>query len=117
MADQLRTPETHHLMIYFGLVYFAQGIGQAGALISQPLMYYLMSHDLTAAHVACLLAALTVPSIIKHAYGLLIDFIPLIGYRRKSYLFFMNGLAAGGFLWLTGLKSLSRPYAGLMIHG
>src|SRR5205807_2816064 len=90
-------------MIYFGLVYFAQGIGQAGALVSQPLMYYLKSLGMTTDHVAGLLAVLTVPWIIKPAYGLLSDFIPLFGYRRKSYLFLMNGLAASGFLWLTGL--------------
>jgi len=91
------------LMIYFGLVYFAQGIGQAGALISQPLMYYLKSLGMTTDQVAGLLAVLTVPWIIKPAYGLLSDFIPLFGYRRKSYLVLMNGLAAGGFLWLTDL--------------
>ncbi len=38
-------------MIFFGLVYFAQGIGQAGALISQPLMYYLKSLGMTTDHV------------------------------------------------------------------
>ena len=93
------------LMIYFGLVYFAQGIGQAGALISQPLMYYLKSLGMTTDQVAGLLAVLTVPWIIKPAYGLLSDFIPLFGYRRKSYLFLMNGLAASGFLWLTDLTA------------
>src|SRR5438105_3973877 len=92
-------------MIYFGLVYFAQGIGQAGALISQPLLYYLKSLGMTTDQVAGLLAVLTVPWIIKPAYGLLSDFIPLFGYRRKSYLFLMNGLAASGFLWLTDLTA------------
>ena len=93
------------LMFYFGLVYFAQGIGQAGGLISQPLMYYLKSLGLTTDQVAALLAVLTVPWIIKPLYGMISDFIPLFGYRRKSYLFLMNGVAAGGFLWLTGLTA------------
>jgi MFS family permease len=93
------------LMIYFGLVYFAQGIGQAGALISQPLMYYLKSLGLTTDEVATVLAVLTVPWVIKPVYGLISDFIPLFGYRRKSYLFLLNGLATGGFLWLTGLTA------------
>ena len=95
----------HHLMIYFGLAYFAQGIGQAGALINQPLMYYLKSLGFTTDQVAGFLAVLTVPWIIKPVYGLISDFIPLFGYRRKSYLFLMNGVAAGGFLWLTGLTA------------
>src|SRR5437867_13101747 len=115
MADQRRTPETHRLMIYFGLVYFAQGIGQAGALISQPLMFYLKSLELTTDQVAGLLAVLTVPWIIKPAYGLIRDFIPLFGYRRKSYLFLMNELAAGGFLWLTDLTTPNRIVVALFL--
>jgi len=102
-------------MIFFGLVYFAQGIGQAGALISQPLMYYLKSLGMTTDHVAALLAVLTVPWIIKPLYGLISDFIPLFGYRRKSYLFLMNGLAAGGFLWLTGLTAPNMIVASLFL--
>jgi MFS family permease len=93
------------LMIYFGLAYFAQGIGQAGALINQPLMYYLKSLGFTADQVAGFLAVLTVPWIIKPLYGLISDFIPLFGYRRKSYLVLMNVVAAAGFLWLAGLTT------------
>jgi len=102
-------------MIFFGLVYFAQGIGQAGALISQPLMYYLKSLGMTTDHVAALLAVLTVPWIIKPLYGLISDFIPLFGYRRKSYLFLMNGLAAGGFLCITGLTAPNMIVAALFL--
>lgn len=93
------------LMIFFGLVYFAQGLGQAGGLINQPLMFYLKSLGLTSDRVAQSLAILTLPWVIKPLYGLISDFIPLFGYRRKSYLFLMNALAAAGFLWLTGLTS------------
>jgi len=90
-------------MTFFGLVYFAQGIGQAGGLINQPLMNYLKAQGLTSDQVAQLFAVLTIPWIIKPLYGLISDLVPLLGYRRKSYLFLMNGLAAAGFLWLTGL--------------
>jgi MFS family permease len=91
------------LLIYFGLVYFAQGIAQAGALINQPLVFYLKSLGLAADQVAALLAILVVPWVIKPLYGLISDFIPLFGYRRKNYLFLMNAAAVGGFLWLAGL--------------
>jgi MFS family permease len=97
----------HHLMIYFGLAYFAQGIGQAGALINQPLMYYMKSLGFTTDQVAGFLAVLTVPWIIKPVYGLISDFIPLFGYRRKSYLVLMNVIAVTGFLWLAGLTAPS----------
>src|SRR2546421_2924028 len=75
------------LMIYFGLVYFAQGIGQAGALVSQPLMYFFKSFGVTTHHVAGLLAPLTAPRVIKPAHRLLSDFISPFRYRRKNYLF------------------------------
>ncbi len=90
-------------MVFFGLVYFAQGLGQAGGLINQPLMNYLKANGLTSDQVAQLLGVLTIPWIIKPLYGLISDLVPFLGYRRKSYLFLMNGLAAAGFLWLTGL--------------
>src|SRR5207244_5380586 len=78
--------EIRQLMTFFGLVYFAQGIGQAGGLINQPLMNYLKSHGLTSDQVAQLFAVLTIPWIIKPLYGLISDLVPLLGYRRKSYL-------------------------------
>lgn len=90
-------------MVFFGLVYFAQGLGQAGGLVNQPLMNYLKANGLTPDQVAQLLGMLTIPWIIKPLYGLISDLVPLFGYRRKSYLLLMNGLAAAGFLWLTGL--------------
>ncbi|HZC67118.1 MAG TPA: MFS transporter [Nitrospirales bacterium] len=95
--------EIRRLMIFFGLVYFAEGLGQAGGLINQPLMNYLKANGLTSDQVAQLLGVLTIPWVIKPLYGLISDFVPFLGYRRKSYLFLMNGLAATGFLWLAGL--------------
>jgi MFS family permease len=95
--------EIRRLMVFFGLVYFAQGLGQAGGLVNQPLMNYLKANGLTSDQVAQLLGLLTIPWIIKPLYGLISDLVPLFGYRRKSYLLLMNGLAAAGFLWLTGL--------------
>lgn len=97
--------ETRRLMIFFGLVYFAQGLGQSGGLISQPLTNYLKSLGLNTDQATQLLAVLTIPWVIKPLYGLVSDFIPLFGYRRKSYLFLMNGVATAGFLWLTGLTT------------
>ena len=57
--------EIRRLMTFFGLVYFAQGIGQAGGLINQPLMNYLKSQGLTSDQVAQLFTVLTIPWIIK----------------------------------------------------
>ncbi len=111
----LSQPDVRRFMIFFGLVYFAQGIGQSGALINQPLMYYFKSLGMTTDQVAGLLAVLTLPWVIKPVYGLISDFIPLFSYRRKSYLLLMNGLAAAGFFWLAGLTTPSMIVAALFL--
>lgn len=107
--------EIRRLMIFFGLVYFAQGLGQSGGLINQPLTNYLKTLGLNTDQATQLLAVLTVPWIIKPLYGLISDFFPLFGYRRKSYLFLMNGLATAGFLWLTGLTATDLIVAALVL--
>ena len=107
--------ETRRLMIFFGLVYFAQGLGQSGGLINQPLMNYLKTIGLNTDQATQLLAVLTVPWIIKPLYGLISDFFPLFSYRRKSYLFLMNGLATAGFLWLTGLTETNMIVVALVL--
>ncbi len=88
----------------FALAYFAQGLGQAGGLISQPLNYYLkVGLGLNTAQVSDYLAILTIPWMIKPLYGLVSDYLPLLGYRRKTWLVLVNLVAASGFLWLSGL--------------
>ncbi len=107
--------ETRRLMVFFGLVYFAQGLGQSGGLINQPLTNYLKTLGLNTDQATQLLAVLTVPWVIKPLYGLISDFFPIFGYRRKSYLFLMNGLATAGFLWLTGLTETDMIVAALVL--
>ncbi len=107
--------EIRRLMFFFGLVYFAQGLGQSGGLINQPLTNYLKTLGLNTDQATQLLAVLTVPWIIKPLYGLISDFFPLFGYRRKSYLFLMNGLATAGFLWLTGLTATDMIVVALVL--
>src|SRR5262249_61181298 len=38
-------------------------------------------------------------------YGLISDFVPLFGYRRKSYLILVNVAGIAGFLWVTRLSA------------
>ncbi len=105
-AQSERSSLIRRLMIFFGLVYFMQGVGQAAGLMSQPLTYFFKEAlGLDPAQSTEYLAILTIPWVIKPLYGLVSDFIPLFGYRRKSYLLLMNGLATGAFLWLAGLTA------------
>jgi len=104
------------MLVYFGLVYFMQGLGQASGLVSQPMQFFFKEAlGLDPAQVTEYLAILTFPWIIKPLYGLLSDYIPLLGYRRKSWLMVMNGVAALGFLWLSGLTAPGMIVVAMML--
>jgi hypothetical protein len=77
------------LMLYFGMVYACRRcIGQTDGIIAQPLTYYFKEvHSLTPVQVTAALTAFNFPWIIKPVYGLVSDFVPLFGYRRKSQAF------------------------------
>ena len=47
------------------------------------------------------MALLAVPWTIKPAFGLLSDFVPLFGSRRRNYLLLANGVAAASLLLLA----------------
>ena len=51
--------------------------------------------------IAASLAVLDVPWVIKPLYGVISDFLPLFGYRRRSYLLLANVAAVAAFLWTT----------------
>ncbi len=102
-ADPSRR-EIRLLMFYFGLAYFMQGISQHTALLNQPLKFYFkeaMGFD--AGQTTKYLSIVMIPWVIKPIYGLISDYVPLFGYRRKSYLLLLNALVIGAFLWLAGI--------------
>lgn len=95
---------SRRLVVLFGLVYFAQGIGQDSGLIDQPLVYFFKEElGLDPAQTTEYRAVLTIPWVIKPLYGLVTDFLPLLGYRRKTWLVLTNLLAVSGLLWLSGV--------------
>ncbi len=91
------------LMLFFAVVYTVEGIGQAKVgVIWQPLTHYLKeSQGWSALQIATSLAVLDVPWVIKPLYGMVSDFLPLFGYRRRSYLLLANVCAIAAFLWTT----------------
>jgi MFS family permease len=96
----------NRLLLFFALVYVVEGVGQVGGLIAQPLSYYLKEvHGWTPLQVTAYLTIFNFPWIIKPVYGVLSDFVPLFGYRRKSYLVAANIVAAAAFLWVTQLTA------------
>jgi MFS family permease len=92
-------------MLFFAIVYVVEGIGQARVgIIYQPLNYYLKDIGWTPVQVTAYLAILNFPWVIKPVFGLVSDFIPLFGYRRKSYLIISSICAVGAYAWIARLS-------------
>jgi predicted MFS family arabinose efflux permease len=105
-----------HLLLFFALVYVVEGIGQIGGLIAQPLNYYLKQvHGWSPLQITAYLTVFNIPWIIKPVYGLISDFIPLFGYRRKSYLVLANVAAACGFFLTSQLTKPDELVFALML--
>jgi MFS family permease len=113
---EANTAAVRKLMLFFLLVYIAEGLGQVAGLISQPLTNYLKNGlGWSPDRVTEFTAVLTIPWVIKPLYGILSDFFPIFGYRRRSWLFISNGLAVGAFLWLCGITAPTMILWSLML--
>src|SRR6266581_7956360 len=105
-----------HLLWFFALVYVVEGLGQIGGLIAQPLTYYLKQvQGWTPVQITAYLTLFNLPWIIKPLYGLVSDFIPLFGYRRKSYLIIANIAAIVGYVWVTEINAPGDLVVALML--
>lgn len=93
--------ETLGLAMLFGAIYFIQGIGEPGeGLIAQPVRSLLAGWGHSAAEIAGFTALLALPWVLKPLYGLLSDFVPLAGSRRRSYLLITSAATALGLTCL-----------------
>ena len=103
--------DAQRLAILFAVVYFAQGMWY---LPNQTLTIVLKERGLSAGQVADFFFISTIPWLIKPVYGLVSDFFPLWGRKRKSYLLLTSALAAAAglalglgvphtYAWLAGL--------------
>jgi predicted MFS family arabinose efflux permease len=99
---------------FFATLYFIQSVGDpTSGLIAQPLRSLLRHWGESPASLAALMALLAIPWSIKPAFGLLSDFVPLFGSRRRNYLLLANGLAAVSLL-LLALVPLSPEHRWLL---
>src|SRR4051812_14657219 len=105
------------LMLFFGIVYTVEGFCQAKAgVIWQPLTHYLkQTQGWDTVQIAASLAVLDVPWVIKPIYGIVSDFLPLLGYRRRSYLLLANAGAVAAFLWTTQVLAPSAIVFALLL--
>lgn len=103
-------------MWVLALLYVAEGFGQVGALINQPLKLHLI-HDLNwdASQIQILLNIAMIPWFVKPIFGILCDFLPIAGSRYKIYLLVANIAAALCFLALMGMTSPLQVEIGLTL--
>ncbi|HVY18261.1 MAG TPA: MFS transporter [Rhodopila sp.] len=94
---------TRRVMWFFAIVYAVEGIGQAKAgILGQPITYYLKQvMGWEPVQISASLAVLDVPWVIKPLWGAISDFVPLFGYRRRTWLVAANLLGIGAFAWVA----------------
>jgi MFS family permease len=96
--------EIRSLGLLFGLTYFVQGIAEpTEGLIAQPVRALLKSWGHSAGEIAAFAAILTAPWVLKPVYGLVSDFLPIAGSRRRSYLVLSSGATAAGLALLYAM--------------
>lgn len=100
------------LFLLFAGLYFVQGMNEtATGLVTQPVYSILKQWGSKPGQMTTFVALLGLPWCLKPFYGLLSDFVPLAGYRRKSYLLAMGAVTSvcfGGLYWLMPLPDGSR---------
>jgi MFS family permease len=104
------------LTLLFAIAYVSHGIAAQFGLIAQPLQYFMMKGlHFSAGQVSSYLAIMMLPWVLKPFYGLVCDFIPLFGYRRKSYLCIANALTASAFFVMASTDSLAIILGALLL--
>jgi predicted MFS family arabinose efflux permease len=95
-------------MWFFAIVYVVEGIGQAkSGIVWQPLTHYLkQSQGWGPTEVSVSLAVVDLPWVIKPLYGLISDFLPLFGSRRRAWLIVAS---LAGALAFAGVGLVSEP--------
>jgi MFS family permease len=103
MISRNRPDGADRLMLFFAVVYTVEGIGQAKVgVVWQPLTYFLKeARGWSPVEISASLAVLDLPWVIKPLWGLVSDFLPLRGYRRRSYLLLASLSASAGFAWVA----------------
>lgn len=104
------------MYIYFALAYLAQGISSQFGLISQPSQFFMMKKlGFDAANVSFVMALMMLPWVLKPAYGLLSDAVPIFGYRRKSYIIIAHVIAMVGLVFVSLTHAPYLVLAGLLL--
>src|SRR5262249_31410058 len=86
-----QTADARRLATLFAIVYFSQGMIY---LPDQVVSIVFKERGLTAGQLAAFTWITTIPWFVKPVYGMLSDFVPLFGTRRRSYFLIMSAVGA-----------------------
>jgi MFS family permease len=107
------------LGLLFGAIYFIQGIAEpTEGLISQPVKSWLSGWGHKATTIGVFGFIMSLPWAIKPVFGLLSDFVPLAGSRRRSYFILASAMTAAGlgFVYLHPPQSQAlHSFLGVML--
>ena len=107
IAEKDRIARQRRLVVIFAALYFVQGTAEPTAgLVSQPVRSLLRSWGQGADEIAAVMLLVGFPWNVKPLFGLLTDFLPIRGFRRKSYFLLA---ASTALLGLLGAAVLPLP--------
>ncbi|HEX5102561.1 MAG TPA: MFS transporter [Pirellulaceae bacterium] len=90
------------LFILFGSLYFVQGVVEPTAgMIFQPIQSQLQDWNYSPASISAMFAFIGIPWSLKLLFGLVSDFFPVFGRRRRPYLVFSTVAAATLFAGIS----------------
>jgi len=93
--------EAVKLSLLFGAIYFIQGIAEpTEGLIAQPVRSLLTKWGQSTGEITTFMALISLPWSIKPLYGLISDFLPIFGSRRRSYLILTTAVTVLGLGYL-----------------
>ena len=96
--------------IFCAAIYFTQATGTTGGIAGTTISYFMKEGlALSATTLAYIGSVVSLAWWIKPGFGLLSDFVPIKGYRRKSYIYICNSFSILLWLALAGMA-----YAGVI---
>ena len=96
--------KTLRFSVFCGAIYFVQATGTTGGLAGTAIQFFMKEGlGLSATLLAYIASITSLAWWIKPGFGLLSDFVPLWGYRRKSYIYFCNTISIVLWLALAGM--------------
>jgi MFS family permease len=111
----LRAKSAAGLGLLFGALAFCQGIAEpSDGLIDQPRMSLLTRWGHGAGELGAFSMAVGLVWVLKPVFGLLTDFVPVLGRKRQGYLILAGALAAASMFGLAVFPTPTNRFAWLL---